>query len=110
MVPRAIVAINPADALKNVLEENFGKSRLGLSKWLVESTQQLSKKRGDAALDFHAPAVSAASVLAKLCPPQAAVSMRISMFGSSADLLESLPEAHVTLEMDEQPGDPLDDY
>ncbi len=97
--------IKAADALKNVLEENYGKGRLGLSKWLAESAETLAKKKGDAALEFHQPAVSAASVLAKLCPPQAAVSMRISMFGSAAELEEPL-----TLEMEISEGDPLDGY
>lgn len=100
-------APNAASVLENILADDSKETRTSLSK----SARRLAKDAETAPLD-QAGDVLQVGKLAALVHGWSSqqVSMRISMFGSSADLLESLPDAQVTLEMDEQPGDPLDDY
>lgn len=72
--------ISPADALSNLLAENHGKTKVGLSQWTAETGGQLGTLKGEKAMAAHPVAVSVASVMTKIWPEQAQPSVRISMF------------------------------
>lgn len=107
-VPRSVVSVVPAKALENVLKERQNHTKLGLSLYAARASRVASRIPKHELLE-HAPSVKAiADIAAKVWPEQGIPSMRISMFGSSGIDVESLPEAHVTLEMPADP--PPDDY
>lgn len=60
----------PADALQNTLMERHRDTKLGLSAWLKETSGHLGSLKGEEALAAHQPAVSVASVMAKVYPEQ----------------------------------------
>lgn len=83
--PRAVTAVTTTvDALVATLADRHKQTKLGLSKWAVESSDHLSTLKGEEAAAGFQQAVGTASVMGKIWPEQAVTNVRLSMFAQPA--------------------------
>lgn len=101
MVSPSSPSITPADALAATLADRHKRTKLGLSAWAASSSEHLSTLTGEEAAAAHQAALGTASVAGKVWPEQAAPSIRLSIYGQAAPVLD--------VEMDvEQIGDSVE--